>query len=140
MHHEAGLALITEVHRAVHALGLAIESAAGITQAEALVLTTLYNRESVPLDEVHKTFLHRRSTLTNVLERLEASKLIRRRISTRDRRRFDLSLTPSGRKKARTITQLLSEIVESSGVSDHEAAASRQTLAKIVEVVGAEPQ
>lgn len=131
--HEKGLAFIAEIHRAVHALGLAMPDATSVTQAEALVLMLLYAKGSAPLDAVHKTFLHRRSTLTNVLERLERRKLVCRRASALDRRRFDISLTASGRRKAKQIVTLFSTIIEASGISEGEAAASRATLAKIVD-------
>ena len=133
MAHEKGLALIAEIHRAVHAVGLAISDATSITQAEALVLTLLRSRESAPLEDVHKAFLHRRSTLTNILERLESRKLVARRTSALDRRRFDVSLTATGRKKANQITTLLSEILESGGISENEAAAATRVVAKVVD-------
>jgi DNA-binding MarR family transcriptional regulator len=132
---EAGLALLTEIHRAVHALGLAISRETDMTQAEALMLVLLYPG-TVSLDEVHKTFLHRRSTLTNVVERLESSRLVRRETSAHDRRRFDLSLTPAGRRKAAQLRKLFASILGSSRISEGEATSSRETLAKLAAAAG----
>lgn len=40
-----------------------------------------------------------RSGITRLLDRMERDGLIRRTVSTRDRRRFDVSLTPRGRRR-----------------------------------------
>jgi len=40
-----------------------------------------------------------RSGITRLLDRMERDQLIRRTVSTRDRRRFDVSLTPRGRQR-----------------------------------------
>jgi DNA-binding MarR family transcriptional regulator len=40
-----------------------------------------------------------RSGITRLLDRLERDELIRRTVSARDRRRFDVSLTPQGRQR-----------------------------------------
>ena len=40
-----------------------------------------------------------RSGITRLLDRMERDRLVRRTVSTRDRRRFDVSLTPHGRRR-----------------------------------------
>ena len=133
MVYDEGIALITEVHRAVHALGLRITSETGLTQAEALVLALLHGAASMPLEDVHKAFLHRRSTLTNVLERLEERKYVERKTASHDRRRFDIALTREGKKKAAQVHKLMAKIFEMSGISTKDAALAHRILGKLIE-------
>jgi DNA-binding MarR family transcriptional regulator len=59
---------------------------------------------------LHHEFGHKRSTLTNVVDRLEQKKLVRRELNPDDRRSFLVRLTPSGRRAARRITEALDEL------------------------------
>jgi DNA-binding MarR family transcriptional regulator len=52
------------------------------------------------LSELHRAFAHKRSTLTSVLDRLDARGLITRESSKTDRRSFVIRLTAAGKKKA----------------------------------------
>ena len=124
--------LITEIHRAVHAIDLKIAEVGDITQAEALVLAILAPRETMRLEDIHKAFLHRRSTLTNVLARLEKRKLLRRRVAEQDRRRFDLQLTETGKKRASQVQALFHRIIADSGLSASELSSAGQALSKVV--------
>ena len=127
-----GIALITEIHRAVHAIGLRIADEFDITQAEALVLVLLHPTGSAPLEDVHSTFLHRRSTLTSVLQRLTERGLVERLVDAKDRRRYHIRLTSSGKKKAAQIDELFSALVAGSKAGHKELAAAQRTLMKIV--------
>ena len=74
------LAYIAELHRAVHAIGLFLDTSLDgeISQAEALVIIHLSAQSSPTINELHHAFLHRRSTLTSVLDRMEGKGLIKR--------------------------------------------------------------
>lgn len=51
-----------------------------------------------------------RSTLTNVLDRLEQRRLVRRELNPSDRRSFTIHLTSRGRKQARHVAASLDEL------------------------------
>lgn len=98
------LELIFRIHRATHRIGLYIQRRApDLTQAEAHILCHLEESGDSTVGELHRAFAHKRSTLTSVLDRLEARRLIRRESSRADRRSFNVKLTGAGKRKARRI-------------------------------------
>ena len=98
------LLLIPQIHRTTHQIGLYIErSGLGLTQGEAHILAHLASDGENTVGELHRAFAHKRSTLTSVLDRLAARRLIRRQVRPQDRRSFVVSLTPSGKAVARKI-------------------------------------
>jgi len=103
---------IAEVHRAVHALGLYLDARTdgAVTQPEALVLSHLAEHGPATMSALHRVFLHRRSTLTNVIDRLETRGLVKRRTANEDRRSLVVELTRAGRTQARAITRALGEL------------------------------
>jgi DNA-binding MarR family transcriptional regulator len=95
------LELIFSIHRATHRIGLYIQRhSPGLTQAEAHILCHLHESGDSAVAELHRAFAHKRSTLTSVLDRLDAQGLITRASSPQDRRSFVVSLTRSGKTKA----------------------------------------
>jgi DNA-binding MarR family transcriptional regulator len=88
--------LVAAIERATHLLGLYLERQTGVTQVEAHVLARLGRAGPSSPGELHRLFGHRRSTLTNVLDRLEARGYVRRELNPSDRRSFIVSLTPTG--------------------------------------------
>ena len=125
--------LIAQIHRAVHAIGMRVGDELDISQPEALLLYFLAPKGIAPLEAVHHAFLHRRSTLTNVLERLERRGLVERIASAGDRRRFDIRLTRSGRRVAGQVTDLFERIVQSAGASQRDRNAAAELLGKIAQ-------
>jgi DNA-binding MarR family transcriptional regulator len=103
---------VVELHRAVHALGLFLDArtAGAVTQAEALILAHLAEHGTSTINTLHRVFLHRRSTLTSVIDRLEAKGLVGRRPADDDRRSFAVELTRAGRTQARSILRALDEL------------------------------
>ena len=93
------LRIVPAIHRAAHAIALLLDQAAdlGVTQAEAHVLSHLAECGESTIGEIHQAFGHKRSTLTSVLDRLEARQLITREVNAEDRRSFVVSLTRQGR-------------------------------------------
>jgi DNA-binding MarR family transcriptional regulator len=109
------LRLIDHLHRATHQVGLYVHrelSEIAISQAEAHVLSFLSASARAPcsIADVHRSFGHRRSTLTSILNRLEDRGLVAREIHPEDRRSYLLRLTPEGRplasKARRTLERL----------------------------------
>ena len=96
------LQLVPALHRATHAIALMLDKAPdlGLTQAEAHVLSHLADQGEATVAEIHQAFGHKRSTLTSILDRLEARQLISREVSVEDRRSFVVTLTRQGRSLA----------------------------------------
>ena len=103
------LRFIPQIHRATHRIGLHLArlGGPGVTQAEAHVLAYLDDAGASTIAEVHRAFAHKRSTLTSILDRLDARGLIGRTTDTRDRRTFVISLTARGRTLARRVARHL---------------------------------
>ena len=97
--------MVASLERAVHAVGLRI----GTNQAEAHVLARLA-RGPATLAELHHSFGHKRSTLTAVVDRLEAKGLVRRHQNPSDRRSVVVALTAAGRPVARQARQTVTEL------------------------------
>lgn len=123
---------IAHLHRAVHALGLYLDASMDgeVSQAEAIVLLHLHSNDGSTINEVHKAFLHRRSTLTSVIDRLEAKSLVRRQIGADDRRNFQLEITERGREAAHQVVECLSNLARTMGVGERELVVAVDVLAK----------
>jgi DNA-binding MarR family transcriptional regulator len=105
------LELIFSIHRATHRIGLYIQrQAPDLTQAEAHILCHLHEFGDSAVSGLHRAFAHKRSTLTSVLDRLDARGLVTRESSQKDRRSFVVGLTPSGKKKAAKIHRQLESL------------------------------
>jgi DNA-binding MarR family transcriptional regulator len=105
--------MLASLERTVHAIGAHIERSTrdlGITQAEAHVLAHLAREGPVSIASVHRAFGTKRSTLTNVLDRLEGRGLVRRELNPNDRRSFTIRLTRRGDAQARRVRRLLDEV------------------------------
>src|SRR5947209_12141665 len=98
------------IERAAHLVGLYLAptmSRLGITQGEAHVLAALHRGGPSSIGALHREFGHKPSTLTNILDRLEQRRLIRREINPADRRSFIVHLTPAGGRTARQVSDVL---------------------------------
>ncbi|HEY6237470.1 MAG TPA: MarR family transcriptional regulator [Candidatus Elarobacter sp.] len=95
----------------MHAVGLFLDARLGgeISQPEALVIVHLARGPST-INAVHRAFLHRRSTLTSVLDRLESKGLVRRSSAPGDRRSVRLELTARGTRAATAIAHAFEEL------------------------------
>ena len=116
------LRLIPHLHKATHQVGLYLHrelSELAITQAEAHVLAHLSERGPCSIAEVHRSFGHRRSTLTSILDRLEDRGLISRAMHPEDRRSYLLRLSRDGRaaatKARRTLERLEGAVLSELG-------------------------
>jgi DNA-binding MarR family transcriptional regulator len=108
------LTLIPAIHRAAHAIGTFLEAdrELPVTQAEAHVLAHLAAHGDSTVGQIHLEFGHKRSTLTSILNRLEARGLITCRVNESDRRSFLIGLTPGGQMLARDVLKKLSQVEE----------------------------
>jgi MarR family transcriptional regulator, organic hydroperoxide resistance regulator len=92
-------ALEAAVHRVLDHLGSELADL-GLRQAEVNVLAQLRPGSPRTVGELAAATGQRPSTLTGVLDRLERSKLVRRRLNPADRRSFTVALTARGERAA----------------------------------------
>jgi len=105
--------LVIELQRATHAAGVRLETLLAesrVSQGEAHVLALLSDGGEHTVGDLQRGLAHRPSTLSGILDRLEARKLVRRVLNTADRRSFLISLTRSGRVTARAVVKALQEV------------------------------
>jgi DNA-binding MarR family transcriptional regulator len=123
--------LIPAIERATHAVGLWIERSfrdLRLTQAEAHVLAYLALHPGSSINDLHRSFGHKRSTLTSLLDRLEDHGWLRRTAHPRSRRLVGLELTNAGRlvgERLSAALRALEERVSARSGSDDVAAALR---------------
>ena len=99
--------------RAAHLVGAYLETTVGdlgLTQGEAHVLAQLGRRGPTTIATLHREFGHKRSTLTNIIDRLERRGLVRRELNPDDRRSFLVHLTAAGRRSANRVTKALDKL------------------------------
>jgi DNA-binding MarR family transcriptional regulator len=99
------LRLVPPLHRATHRVGLylARSQAAALSQGEAHILALLAHAKPLTVGSLHDGLAHKRSTLTSILDRLEARALITRAVGQSDRRTFVVTLTARGRRIANQV-------------------------------------
>jgi MarR family transcriptional regulator, organic hydroperoxide resistance regulator len=105
--------MLATIERAAHLIGTHVERTAaelGITQAEAHVLAQIARGGPTPIATLHHEFGRKRSTLTNILDRLEERGLVRRELHPGDRRSLVIHLTASGERTAKHVTAVLDEL------------------------------
>src|SRR5262245_36883120 len=104
------LRLVPAIHRATHRIGLYLQHAGlGVSQGEAHVLAQLAAGPA-SVAELHAASARRRSTLTSILDRLEARGLVRRELHPADRRSFLVTPSGSGRALARRVHAALAAL------------------------------
>jgi DNA-binding MarR family transcriptional regulator len=110
MKQEESSHIVPSLERAAHAVALWIERAFGdlrLSQAEAHVLAYLARTPQCSINDLHVSFGHKRSTLTSLLDRLEARGLIQRGPHPSSRRLVMVHLTDAGREVATQVSAAL---------------------------------
>lgn len=99
------MGVVAQIQHATHLIGRHLElelGDLGIGQGEAHLLAELAAGPA-PLARLAEAVGVKRSTLTNILDRLEARGLVRREINPADRRSFLVRPTAAGRRAARKV-------------------------------------
>ncbi|HEU4782626.1 MAG TPA: MarR family transcriptional regulator [Ktedonobacterales bacterium] len=107
--------LAPTLEHATHALGLWVERAfrdVGLMQAEAHVLAYLARHPNAAINDLHTSFGHKRSTLTSILDRLEARGWVRRLPHPNSRRLVAVELTEAGQAIGERVSGALATIEE----------------------------
>ena len=101
------MGVIPSIQRTAHVIGRHLESAladVGVDQGEARVLSALAAGPRTVASLVEAVGV-KRSTLTNILDRLETRGLARREINPADRRSFVVRPTRAGERAARKVAR-----------------------------------
>lgn len=83
-----------------------------LTQGEAHVLAQLAGPGALTMNDLHRTFGTKRSTLTSIVDRLEERRLAARAPNPRDRRSIVVTLTDRGRSHADKILAARAQLEE----------------------------
>ena len=104
----------------MHQIGAASIAKSGLTEAQYLVLMSLYMGEQIDgrtelnPSEISKWRGTSRNTISSLIRGLEEEGLIERHLNTQDRRKFNISLTTEGRAKVSKYATLQFHTVGSS--------------------------
>ncbi len=107
--------LASALEHATHALALWIERTfreVGLTQAEAHALAYLARHPGATINDLHTSFGHKRSTLTSILDRLEARGWVRRAPHPTSRRLVTVEMTDAGRAIGERVSSALRAVEE----------------------------
>ena len=102
--------IVPALERATHAVALWIDRSfqdPRLTQAEAHVLAYLALHASCSINDLHRSFGHKRSTLTSLLDRLEGRGWTRRERHPTSRRLVLVQLTEAGQQVADQVSTAL---------------------------------
>lgn len=102
-------AVMVALRRIVRFLRLAdreAESAVGLSSAQLFVLAALRERPARSLAELAERTLTDQSSVSTVVAKLTAKKLVTRKIAADDRRRAELRVTAAGERVARTAPRM----------------------------------
>ncbi|HET7497207.1 MAG TPA: MarR family transcriptional regulator [Candidatus Eisenbacteria bacterium] len=101
---------LSPIHKATRQIAAHLEgpcAAAGVNTREAHLLSYLRSYEPCAVGDLLRVFGQRPSTMTSLLDRLDAQGLVQRVPGTEDRRRVILRLTRKGRGTADRIRECL---------------------------------
>jgi DNA-binding MarR family transcriptional regulator len=140
--------IIPALEHATHAVALWIERAFGdtfgdprLTEAEAHVLAFLARHAPCPINDLHRSFGHKRSTLTSLVDRLEGRGWVRRGPHPTSRRLVLVRLTDAGQPIAEhgsaAMAALEARVLARTGPGD--LAAYRRVLRALEEELAHEP-
>ncbi len=112
----------------------------GLTGPQLVCLRTLGHRDGITPSELAKDVELSQATVTGIVDRLEAQKLVLRVRDAKDRRRVSLRLTASGRSLLdKAPSPLQDQFVQRLGqLPEHEQRSIDTTLRKVVDMMGAE--
>ncbi len=110
----------------------------GITYTQYLVLMVLWEQDGLPLNAIsHRLYLES-NTLTPLVKRMEAMKMVTRKKSKDDARQTIVALTEHGRslrQQAAIIPDCMADILHKKGITDEEFATMIPTLDHLIEAL-----
>ena len=110
----------------------------GITYTQYLVLMILWEQDGLPLNAIsHRLYLES-NTLTPLVKRMEAMKMVTRKKSKDDARQTIVTLTEHGRalqQQAAIIPDCMADVLHKKGMTDEEFATMIPPLDHLIEAL-----
>lgn len=110
----------------------------GITYTQYLVMMVLWEEDALPLNAIsHRLYLES-NTLTPLIKRMEAMKLVLRKKNKDDARQTIVMLTEHGRalqQQAVVIPDCMAEVLREKGMADEEFSRIIPTLDHLIEIL-----
>ncbi len=103
----------------------------GVTYPQYLVLLLLWDRDGARVSHLGERLQLDSATLTPLLKRLEARRLVERRRSTADERVVEVFLTAEGKRLKRRAADIPLRVFAKSGLTGPELAELRATLQEL---------
>lgn len=127
---------LSPLHRAMRQIALWFEERMpdGLAASEGHLLTYLLSYAPCPVSELVRVFGSKHSTMTSVLDRLEARGLVERKDNPNDRRSFHVALTRKGKTAAEKVNVLVQELEGAIDARVNERA--QAGFRKVIEAVG----
>ena len=110
----------------------------GITYTQYLVLMVLWEQDAQPLNAISRRLYLESNTLTPLVKRMEAMKIVVRKKSKEDARQTIVALTEHGRslrQQARDIPDCMTALLHEKGLDEEEFAAIVPTLDHMIEIL-----
>ena len=107
----------------------------GITYTQYLVLMVLWEQDAQPLNAISRRLYLESNTLTPLVKRMEAMKLVTRKKSKEDARQTIVTLAPHGRELQRQASDLpdcIMSVLSQRGMGSDEFAAIIPTLDRLI--------
>ena len=110
----------------------------GITYTQYLVLMVLWEQDALPLNAISRQLYLESNTLTPLIKRMEAMKLVARKKNKDDARQTIVTLTQHGRalqQQAATIPDCMATVLHERGMTDEEFATMIPALDHLIEAL-----
>ena len=110
----------------------------GITYTQYLVLMVLWEQDAQPLNAISRRLYLESNTLTPLIKRMEAMKLVARKKNKDDARQTIVALTEHGRalqQQAAKIPDCMADVLHEKGMTDEEFAGMIPPLDHLIEVL-----
>ncbi len=110
----------------------------GITYTQYLVLMVLWEQDGLPLNAISRRLYLESNTLTPLIKRMEAMKMVTRKKKKDDARQTIVALTEHGcalQEQAAQIPDCMAAVLRDKGMTDEEFAAMIPTLDHLIEIL-----
>ena len=110
----------------------------GITYTQYLVLMVLWEQDAQPLNAISRRLYLESNTLTPLIKRMEAMKMVTRKKNKDDARQTIVALTEHGRalqQQASTIPDCMMSVLRERGLADEEFMTIIPTLDHLIEAL-----
>jgi DNA-binding MarR family transcriptional regulator len=133
------LTFLSPLHRATRQIGIWFDARlSGLAGPEGHLLSYLLAYGPCRVAELVRVFGHKHSTMTSLLDRLEAGGLLDRKDNPEDKRSFLVGLTAKGRKTAVRVNVLVEEIEREIGkrVTKRDLEGFQRVIEAVAEATG----